>query len=385
MRLRNGWMAAVLFIILAAWGLVPAVKAAAELENGTYTIDYTVLKAENDSVSMANDYWEKPATLIVNNGKLTVQMRVNHSKWVTEFKVPSGSGFSDVKVISTDEKADKRLTEFNVNSLTEPVEAKIHVTVESIDYDHDYTVRFAFNTDKMKLVKAAAPPKSASSGQAGHKGSDKPAAPASGDKAESAKDAGNKADTAPGKSDTGAVSTDKPSGNANAKAPVGEADAKDSKSSKDDKASPNNKAPEEASHDKTAAAVAEKTEGPGSSTASGNDSSGSKTVMAEEAAAPMQDEKGADAGNTKDGEKAETAEVTGQAGLSEEADHAEKVGETTGTDKAVEAEAGQQGEATAALMENPKAGGNIPFSVLALILFIAAFFVIWKVKRGQKK
>ncbi len=107
--------------------------------------------------------------------------------------------------------------------------------------------------------------------------------------------------------------------------------------------------------------------------------------MAEEAAAPMQDEKGADAGNTKDGEKAETAEVTGQAGLSEEADHAEKVGETTGTDKAVEAEAGQQGEATAALMENPKAGGNIPFSVLALILFIAAFFVIWKVKRGQKK
>lgn len=147
--------------LLLVWGLLlgqPAVAvAASEYESGTYTLDYTVLKAENDSVSMANDYWEKPATVIVDQGKLTLRMTINHSQWVTEFKVPSGSSYSDVKVISTDEKSDKRLTEFTVSSLTEPLLSKIHVTVESIDYDHDYTIRFRFDLDTMKLVKAAAP------------------------------------------------------------------------------------------------------------------------------------------------------------------------------------------------------------------------------------
>lgn len=144
-----------LWITLLAW---PASMMAAEdLADGTYTANYLILKAENDSVSMANDYWEKPATVMIKDGKATVRVTINHSFWVTEFKVPgSGGSFVNTKVVSSNKKADTRLVEFPAD-ITEPILSKIHVTVEEIDYDHDYTIRFVFDHDSFKLVKAAAP------------------------------------------------------------------------------------------------------------------------------------------------------------------------------------------------------------------------------------
>jgi len=145
-------MACMLVLLIA-----PAAHAA-ELADGTYTIDYVIKKAEDESVSMANDYWEKPAKLIVENGKLLVQTRINHSAWVTQFKVPSGSGYVDTKVIATDKAEDTRVAQFALGSLDEPLLSKIHVTVESIDYDHDYTIRIVFDKSSMKLVQKAPEP-----------------------------------------------------------------------------------------------------------------------------------------------------------------------------------------------------------------------------------
>jgi len=122
------------------------------LADGTYTIDYTIKKPDDESVSMANDYWDKPATLIVGGGAITVQMTVNHSEWVTKFKVPSGSSYIDTKVISRDESANTRLTQFTIDSVDKPMLAQIHVTVPEIDYDHDYTIRFVFDTNSLKLI-----------------------------------------------------------------------------------------------------------------------------------------------------------------------------------------------------------------------------------------
>lgn len=59
---------------------------AATLKDGTYSVNYTVLKAEGNAVSMANDYWLKPAKVIAKNGKLTVQMTIKNSSWVTKLK-----------------------------------------------------------------------------------------------------------------------------------------------------------------------------------------------------------------------------------------------------------------------------------------------------------
>lgn len=125
---------------------------AASLNDGTYSVNYTVLKAEGNAVSMANDYWLKPANVIVKNGKLTVQMTIKNSSWVTEFKVPGNGGYVDTTVLSRNKKANTRLVQFQAQSLSKPIKSKIHVTVKSADYDHDYTIQLKFDESSIKSL-----------------------------------------------------------------------------------------------------------------------------------------------------------------------------------------------------------------------------------------
>ncbi|SDC40223.1 heme uptake protein IsdC [Terribacillus halophilus] len=142
---RHKQIGIMLLALLISFVSFNTTASAAVPEDGAYTLDYTVIQGDNDSVSMANDYWDKPARLDVEDGKMQIQMTVNHSSWVTEFKVPSGSGFADTTVVSEDTSSDTRVTEFSVADLTSPLESKIHVTVPDINYDHDYTIRFRFD------------------------------------------------------------------------------------------------------------------------------------------------------------------------------------------------------------------------------------------------
>ncbi|WP_283746755.1 heme uptake protein IsdC [Bacillus cereus] len=134
-------------VCMLAFLVIPSGQASAKLADGTYDINYVIKKAEDDSASMANDYFEKPAKLIVKNGEMRVQVPMNHSAWITEFKAPDNGNFVDSKVISKDEAADKRTVEFKVDDLSKPLGVKIHVVVPSANYDHHYTVRFAFDAN----------------------------------------------------------------------------------------------------------------------------------------------------------------------------------------------------------------------------------------------
>lgn len=145
-------------LLLALCLPLQAGRASGAQADGIYTIDYQIVQAENDSVSMANDYWEKPATVVIDKGSVQIQMTINHSQWVTEFKVPgSGGGYVNTRILSKDAEADTRKVVFAVPELpSSPMLAKIHVTVPDIDYDHDYTIRFDFKADSLKMVEAAA-------------------------------------------------------------------------------------------------------------------------------------------------------------------------------------------------------------------------------------
>ncbi|MBE7102388.1 heme uptake protein IsdC [Bacillus cereus] len=134
-------------VCMLAFLVIPSGQASAKLADGTYDINYVIKKAEDDSASMANDYFEKPAKLIVKNGEMRVQVPMNHSAWITEFKAPENGNFVDSKVISKDEAADKRTVEFKVDDLSKPLGVKIHVVVPSANYDHHYTIRFAFDAN----------------------------------------------------------------------------------------------------------------------------------------------------------------------------------------------------------------------------------------------
>lgn len=118
--------------------LVYPIHSQATVADGTYNVNYQVNKPGSSSASMANDYFLKPAKLIVNSGKMTVQLTINKSAWVTEFNLPGGA-----TVISSNPAADQRVVQFNISSLKQTVAMKIDI--DDIDYHHSYSVDFVFD------------------------------------------------------------------------------------------------------------------------------------------------------------------------------------------------------------------------------------------------
>lgn len=148
-----------LIVTLITLIFIPLHTSYAETEDGHYEVDYEVLSADNDSVSVANDYFDKPATLIAENGERIMQISINHSDWVVGLQAPQGADFVDVDVISADEAEDTRVIEFKVeedHDLANPIEMKMHIVVDVLDedYDHHYTARFAFDESSLEEVEA---------------------------------------------------------------------------------------------------------------------------------------------------------------------------------------------------------------------------------------
>ncbi|MEK5184172.1 heme uptake protein IsdC [Solibacillus sp. FSL R5-0691] len=142
------------FIFFAALFLVAFTlpnNSSAAIADGTYDISYQVNKPGSNSASMANDYFLKPAKLIVNNGKMTMQLTIKNSSWVTQFNPPGGA-----KVISSNESADQRTVQFtvsNANLVTIPMK----IDIDDIDYHHSYSVDFVFNSGGLPEAKAEEP------------------------------------------------------------------------------------------------------------------------------------------------------------------------------------------------------------------------------------
>ncbi|MBD8035636.1 heme uptake protein IsdC [Solibacillus sp. A46] len=136
-------------LFLVAFTLPNASLAA--IADGTYEVNYQVNKPGSNSASMANDYFLKPAKLIVNNGKMTMQITIKNSSWVTEFKPPGGA-----KVISTNESAGQRTVQFPVSNAN-LVTIAMKIDIDDIDYHHAYSVDFVFNSSGLPEVKAEEP------------------------------------------------------------------------------------------------------------------------------------------------------------------------------------------------------------------------------------
>ena len=126
--------------------LVLPIHTQAAVADGTYSLNYQVNKPDSSSASMANDYFFKPAKLIVNNGQMTVQLTIKNSAWVTEFNPPGGA-----TVISSNPEADQRVVQFNISSLKQTVAMKIDI--DDIDYHHSYSVDFVFDGSGLPEVK----------------------------------------------------------------------------------------------------------------------------------------------------------------------------------------------------------------------------------------
>ncbi|WP_194843350.1 NEAT domain-containing protein [Paenibacillus sp. B01] len=149
-------LAAIALLAPAAAPFQAEAAAAGKLADGIYKLSYEIRKAENESVSMANDYFEKPATIIVSKGVVIGKIQLNHSEWITEFKTARGDKFPAATVLQKDAKKNTRVVQFRMDGIQKPLVSKIHVTVPDIEYDHDYTIRFVFDADTIKKTGTAA-------------------------------------------------------------------------------------------------------------------------------------------------------------------------------------------------------------------------------------
>jgi heme-binding NEAT domain protein len=145
--------------VLVSMITVVPLSVAADLSDGTYAVEYQMLQAENDSVSIANDYFEKPATLTIDNGEQFIQFTVNRSEWVKALTVASGDSFVDVDVVSEDPESDQREIAFKVDGdISQPVRMQMHIVIKDMEpvYDHKYSVRLDFDVEAMQVTDAPA-------------------------------------------------------------------------------------------------------------------------------------------------------------------------------------------------------------------------------------
>lgn len=145
-----------LFLIIAATllvviGLHPNASSAA-LADGTYSINYQVNKPGSSSASIANDYFAKPAKLIVHNGSYKIQLTIKNSSWVTEFNPPGGAS-----VVASNAGADSRTVQFSVSNFN-ALTVGMQVDIDNINYHHGYSTDFVFNEGSIQLIEAAQKP-----------------------------------------------------------------------------------------------------------------------------------------------------------------------------------------------------------------------------------
>ena len=132
------------FLLIFTIFLVQPINSHAQFADGTYDVKYQVNKPGSISASMANDYFLKPAKLIVKDGKMAIQLTIKNSTWVTEFNPPGGAS-----IVSRNDGADSRVMKFNVSSVTSPLTVAMKIDIDEIDYHHGYKVDFVFDASNV--------------------------------------------------------------------------------------------------------------------------------------------------------------------------------------------------------------------------------------------
>ncbi|MER1955779.1 MAG: heme uptake protein IsdC [Solibacillus sp.] len=147
--MRKYFLTVITMVFMLAF--MAPVQSNAAIADGTYSINYQVNKPGSNSASMANDYFSKPAKLIVNNGKMTMQLTIKNSAWVTQFNPPGGA-----KVISANEGADQRVVQFSVANAN-LITIAMKIDIDDIDYHHAYSVDFVFDSSGLPEAKVEEP------------------------------------------------------------------------------------------------------------------------------------------------------------------------------------------------------------------------------------
>ncbi|WP_277376232.1 NEAT domain-containing protein [Paenibacillus polymyxa] len=134
-----------LIMTAIVFALMAPLSAKASAADGTYNVDYTVLKDQTNETSRLDSYLTKPAQVTVANGKNVVRLTVKSSNLITAFKVEQNGVLQDATVVSTNTANNTRVVEFEVADLNAKVNAYAEITISVIGYTGKYDVQLQFD------------------------------------------------------------------------------------------------------------------------------------------------------------------------------------------------------------------------------------------------
>ncbi|QOH63739.1 NEAT domain-containing protein [Paenibacillus polymyxa] len=134
-----------LIMTALVFALMAPLSAKAAAADGTYNVDYTVLKDQTNETSRLDSYLTKPAQVTVANGKNVVRLTVKSSNLITAFKVEQNGVLQDATVVSTNTANNTRVVEFEVADLNAKVNAYAEITIPVVNYTGKYDVQLQFD------------------------------------------------------------------------------------------------------------------------------------------------------------------------------------------------------------------------------------------------
>lgn len=134
-----------------------------EIDQTLGQFPYVVWKKEKNELSVADGYFEKPATVVERNGQKYAQIIIKNEDWWQYFQVEQDGAYQEVTTLKkeerTNEKGEKtvvRLVEFPFDAFDREINAKVHIIVKGIpgfEYDNKYDIRIVIQDDRKETVK----------------------------------------------------------------------------------------------------------------------------------------------------------------------------------------------------------------------------------------
>lgn len=124
------------------------------LEDGTYFLEYVVLKDKTEESSLMNQYVVSPGKLTVKDGKQHLAITMKSSSTITDFKVEQQGKLVEPKMVEHNKKADTRVVEFEVEDLYQKLNGAVTIDVKmsGFDYHGSYDVQFKFNPETITCL-----------------------------------------------------------------------------------------------------------------------------------------------------------------------------------------------------------------------------------------
>ena len=129
--------------------------------NHQYSVNFSVMKADESEKSMMDQYTLKPGIIKVEKGQPYLYLTLKSSHWIKTFKTEQNGLWSDAAVVSNDTGKDYRVVKYPIANGFAKTKAQTRVTITDmpgLNYDEEYTVSINLDATSLKDITGQTPP-----------------------------------------------------------------------------------------------------------------------------------------------------------------------------------------------------------------------------------